>query len=150
MSPVSGGEPLHPMAAFGPTDDPRRWGTDQVEAPIILEADQDTLPQPRHSGPTRNWSTRAGDGFAWLYRWDTATSRSKRRPADTSAAAGCASLVSSSYPPVPVPPPSAPRSRNPMILMIVILLCLTAGAVTGIACCANQLRTAGPGSGSPV
>jgi hypothetical protein len=39
----------------------------------------------------------------------------------------------SSHQPVPLPPPSAPRGRNPMIIMIVILLCLTAGAIAGIA-----------------
>ena len=34
----------------------------------------------------------------------------------------------SSHHPVPAPPPSVPRDRNPMIIMIVILLFLTVGA----------------------
>jgi hypothetical protein len=148
MSPVSGGEPLHPMAAFGPTDDPG-GGEPTKSRHQSFSADQDTLPQPRHYGPTPNWSKRAGDDFAWLYRQDTATSRvASGDPRTLLLPLDAHPSYPSSYPPVPVPPPSAPRSRNPMILMIVILLCLTAGAVTGIALLLQSgSGTAGPGSG---
>ena len=142
---MSGGEPLHPMAAFGPSDDPG-GGEPTKSRHQSFSADQDNLKQPRHSEPAPDWSKRAGEDFAWLYRQDTSTARSKRRRADTSAAAGCGSSYLSSYPPVPVPPPSAPRSRNPMIFMIVILLCLTAGAVTGIA----LLLQSGSGTAGPL
>ncbi len=71
-----------------------------------------------------------GDDFAWLYRRDEyapgvagGDPRTLLLPLD---------LPPSSLPsaqPVPAPP----RGRNPMIIMIVILLCLTVGAVAGMA-----------------
>jgi hypothetical protein len=109
MSQVSDSEPLRPRTgAADPTSD---------------------LDEPASQEPSR-----AGDDFAWLYRQDGSAAgvtgadpRTLVLPLDSQA-----SNVSS-HQPVPLPPPSAPRGRNPMIIMIVILLCLTAGAITGIA-----------------
>jgi hypothetical protein len=133
MSPVSGGEPLHPMAASGPTDDP--GGGEPTESRHHpFSADQDTLPQPRRAAPAPDSSKRAGDDFAWLYRQDTSTSgvasgdpRTLLLPLDSQP-----SYVPSTQP-APAPLPSARRGRNPMVIMIVILLCLTTGAISGIA-----------------
>jgi hypothetical protein len=71
-----------------------------------------------------------GDDFAWLYRRDSyapgvivGDPRTLLLPLDP--------------PPSPLPSaqpvPAPPSGRNPMIIMIVILLCLTVGAVAGIA-----------------
>ena len=148
MSRVSGGEPLHPMAAFGPTDDP--GGGERTESRHHpFSADQDTLPQPRHHEPAPDLSKRAGDDFAWLYRQDTSTSgvasgdpRTLLLPLDAHPS------YPSSYPPVPAPPPPSPRGRNPAIIMVVILLCLTVGAVAGMALLLqSEWRTSAPGSG---
>jgi Tfp pilus assembly protein PilX len=146
MSPVSGGEPLRPMAAFGPTEDP--GGGEPTESRHHpLSADQDTLPQPRHYEPAPDLSKRAGDDFAWLYRQDTSTSgvasgdpRTLLLPLDAHPS------YPSSYP--PAPPPASPRGRNPAIIMIVILLCLTIGAVAGMALLLqSDWRISAPGSG---
>jgi hypothetical protein len=71
-----------------------------------------------------------GDDFAWLYR------RGEYAPGvaggDPRTLLLPLDLPPSSLPsaqPVPAPP----RGRNPMIIMIVILLCLTVGAVAGMA-----------------
>jgi hypothetical protein len=148
MSPVSGGEPLHPMAALGPTDDP--GGGEPTEwRRHPFSADQDTLPQPRRDEPAPDLSKRAGDDFAWLYRQDTSTSgvasgdpRTLLLPLDAHPS------YPSSYPPLPAPPPPSPRGRNPTIIMIVILLCLTIGAVAGMALLLqSDWRISAPGSG---
>ena len=121
-----------------------RWGTTRSQKT------PDTLPQPRHHEPAPNLSKRAGDDFAWLYRQrHFHFRRSKRRPADTSAAAGCASLVSRQSSACPsTPARAAPRGRNPAIIMIVILLCLTVGAVAGMALLLqSDWRISAPGSG---
>ena len=145
MSRVSGGEPLHPMAAFGPTDDP--GGGEPTESRHHpFSTDQDTLPQPRHYEPAPDLSKRAGDDFAWLYRQDTSTSgvasgdpRTLLLPLDAHPS------YPSSYP--PAPPPASPRGRNPAIIMIVILLCLTIGAVAGMALLLqSDWRISAPGS----
>ena len=147
MSPVSGGEPLHPMAASGPTDDPGGGEPTALRQHSFTE-DPDTLPQPRHNEPAPNLSKRAGDDFAWLYRQDTSTSgvaggdpRTLLLPLEARPS------YPSSYPPVPAPPPPSPRGRNPAIIMIVILLCLTIGAVAGMALLLkSDWRISAPGS----
>ena len=148
MSPVSGGEQLHLMAAFGPTDDP--GGGEPTESRHhSFSADPDTLPQPRHHEPAPDLSKRAGDDFAWLYRQDTSNSgiasgdpRTLLLPLDAHPS------YPSSYPLVPAPPHPSPRGRNPAILMIVILLCLTIGAVAGMALLLqSDWRISAPGSG---
>jgi Tfp pilus assembly protein PilX len=148
MSPASGGEPLHPMAAFGPTDDPGGGEPTESRLHSFLE-DPDTLPQPRHNEPAPNLSKRAGDDFAWLYRQDTSTSGvasgnqlTLLLPPDAHPS------YPSSYPHVPASPPPSPRRRNPAIIMVVILLCLTIGAVAGMALLLqSELRISAPGSG---
>ena len=148
MSPMSGGERLHPTAAFGPTDD--RGGGEPTESMhYSFTEDPDTLPQPRHREPAPDLSKRAGDDFAWLYRQDASTSgvaggdpRTLLLPPDARPS------YPSSNPPVPAPLPPSPRSRNPAIIMIVILLCLTVGAVAGMALLLqSDWRTSAPGSG---
>jgi Tfp pilus assembly protein PilX len=148
MSPVSGGEPLHPMTTFGPTDDP--GGGEPTELRHhSFSADPDTLPQPRHHEPAPHLSKRAGDDFAWLYRQDTSNSgiasgdpRTLLLPLDAHPS------YPSSYPLVPAPPHPSSRGRNPAIIMIVILLCLTIGAVAGMALLLqSDWRISAPGSG---
>ena len=148
MSPMSGGEPLHPMATFGPTDAPDA-GLPTESRHHSFSEDPDTLPQPRHRAPAPDLSKRAGDDFAWLYRQDTSTSgvasgdpRTLLLPLDAHPS------YPSGYPPVPAPPPPSPRGRNPAVIMIVILLCLTVGAVAGMALLLqSDWRTPTPGSG---
>jgi hypothetical protein len=146
MSQVSGGEPLPPTAASGPTGDPGS------PAPTALghlssSEDADTLrPQPRHHQSAADVSKGAADDFAWLYRRDASASgvvggdsRTLLLPVDAHP---------SSHRPVPAPPPLPPRSRNPVIIMIAMLLCLTAGAVAGIALLLqSDWRISAPGSG---
>lgn len=124
MSQVSGSDPVRPLTgAADSTGDP-----DEL-APHV----------PSHTG----------DDFAWLYRQDASASgvtdgdpRTLVLPLESLPA------YVSSHHPVPAPPPTAPRSRNPMIIMIVILLCLTVGAVTGIALLLqSDAGTATPGPG---
>jgi hypothetical protein len=148
MSPVSGGEPLHPMAAVGPTDDPG-GGVPTESWHDSLSAEPDTLPQPRHREPAPDLSKRAGDDFAWLYRQDTSTSRiAGGDPRTLLLPLDAHPSYPSSYPPVPASPPPSPRGRNPAIVMIVILLCLTVGAVAGMALLLqSDWRISAPGSG---
>ncbi len=124
MSQVSGSEPLRPSTgAADPTGD---------------------LDEPAPHEPSR-----AGDDFAWLYRQDGSAPGvtggeplTLVLPLDSQP-----SYVSSHQPVPPMPPPSAPRGRNPMVIMIVILLCLTTGAITGIALLLqSDFGTATPGS----
>jgi hypothetical protein len=84
--------------------------------------------------PATHVPSRAGADFAWLYRQDASASGVTEGDPRT-LVLPLESLPSyvSSHHPVPAPPPSVPRDRNPMIIMIVILLFLTVGAVTGIA-----------------
>ena len=148
MSPVSGGEPLHPMAASGPTDDPGGGEPTALRQHSFTE-DPDTLPQPRHNEPAPNSSKRAGDDFAWLYRQDASTSGvASGDPGTLLLPLDAHPSYPSSYPPVPAPPPPSPRGRNPAIIMVVILLCLTVGAVAGMALLLqSEWRTSAPGSG---
>ena len=146
MSPMSGNEPLHPMATFGPTDVPDA-GLPTESRHHSFSEDPDTLPQPRHRAPAPDLSKRAD--FAWLYRQDTSTSgvasgdpRTLLLPLDAHPS------YPSGYPPVPAPPPPSPRGRNPAVIMIVILLCLTVGAVAGMALLLqSDWRTSTPASG---
>jgi hypothetical protein len=109
MSHVSGSEPLRPPTGPAhPTGDPD---------------------EPSPPGPSR-----AGDDFAWLYRQDgSAPSVTGGDPLTLVLPLDAQPSDVSSHRPVAAPTPSVPRGRNPMIIMIVILLCLTAGAITGIA-----------------
>ena len=144
---MSGGEPLHPMATFGPTDAPDA-GLPTESRHHSFSEDPDTLPQPRHRAPAPDMSKRAGDDFAWLYRQDTSTSgvasgdpRTLLLPLDARPS------YPSGYPPVPAPPPPSPRGRNPAVIIIVILLCLTVGAVAGMALLLqSDWRISAPGS----
>ena len=146
MSPMSGNEPLHPMATFGPTD-VSDGGLPTESRHHSFSEDPDTLPQPRHRAPAPDLSKRAD--FAWLYRQDTSTSgvasgdpRTLLLPLDARPS------YPSGYPPVPAPPPPSPRGRNPAVIMIVILLCLTVGAVAGMALLLqSDWRTSTPASG---
>ena len=146
MSPMSGNEPLHPMATFGPTD-VSDGGLPTESRHHSFSEDPDTLPQPRHRAPAPDLSKRAD--FAWLYRQDTSTSgvasgdpRTLLLPLDAHPS------YPSGYPPVPAPPPTSPRGRNPAVIMIVILLCLTVGAVAGMALLLqSDWRTSTPASG---
>jgi hypothetical protein len=146
MSPVSGGEPLHSMAAFGPTDDP--GGGEPTESRHhSISADPDTLPQLRHVEPAPDLSKRAGDDFAWLYRQDTSRGVPSGDPRTLLLPLDAHPSYPSSYPPVQAPPHSSPRGRNPAIIMIVILLCLTIGAVAGMALLLqSDRRISAPGS----
>jgi hypothetical protein len=147
MSQVSGGEPRRLLGAFDLPDNP---GSEQPTelSHHLFSADPDTLPQPRHHEPPE-LPKRAGDDFAWLYRRDTSTlgvagsdPRTLLLPLDAHPS------YQSSYPSVPAPPPPAPRLRDPAVLMIVILLCLTVGAVAGMALLLQaDWRTSVPGSG---
>ena len=143
---MSGNEPLHPMATFGPTD-VSDGGLPTESRHHSFSEDPDTLPQPRHRAPAPDLSKRAD--FAWLYRQDTSTSgvasgdpRTLLLPLDARPS------YPSGYPPVPAPPPTSPRGRNPAVIMIVILLCLTVGAVAGMALLLqSDWRTSTPASG---
>jgi hypothetical protein len=148
MSPVSGGEPLHSMAADGPTDDP--GGGEPTESRHhAFSPDPDTLPQPRHHDPPPELSKRAGDDFAWLYRQDrSASAVASGDPRTLLLPLEAPPSYLSSYPPVPAPPPPpSPRGRNPAIIMIVILLCLALGAVAGMALLLQSDWRSAPGSG---
>jgi hypothetical protein len=71
-----------------------------------------------------------GADFAWLYRRDEyAPGVTGGDPRTLLLPLDPAPLSLPGAHPVPAPP----RGRNPMIIMIVILLCLTAGAVAGMA-----------------
>jgi hypothetical protein len=86
--------------------------------------------EPSQTEPAFGEPTGVGDDFAWLYRRDEyapgvegGDRRTLLLPLDPAPL----SLPSGQ----PMPAPSS--RRNPMIVMIVILLCLTVGAVAGIA-----------------
>jgi hypothetical protein len=104
------------------------------------------MSRSQHHGPTSDVPS-AGDDFAWLYRQDASASgvtgadpRTLVLPLDSQ------SSYVFSHQPFAAPPPAAPRNRNPMIIMIVILLCLTAGAITGIALLLRSDSETTPGS----
>jgi hypothetical protein len=124
MSQVSDSEPLRPpTGAADPTGD---------------------LDEPAPHEPSR-----AGDDFAWLYRQDgSAPGVTGGDPLTLVLPLDSQPSYVSSHQPVPLmPPPSVPRGRNPMVIMIVILLCLTTGAITGIALLLqSDFGTATPGS----
>jgi hypothetical protein len=136
MSQPSGGEPSPPMGVFD---------CGSIGSP---SEDADTLrPQPREPAPV---ASRAGaDDFAWLYRYDASASgvtggdhrtlllRLDSHPSHPS-----------SYQQVPAALPPA-RSRNPVIIMIVLLLCLTTAAVAGLGLLLrSDWRIATPASGA--
>lgn len=93
------------------------------------------MSQMSGSEPSHNESASGGpkavpDDFAWLYR------RDEYATGVTGGDPQTLLLPMDSHPsslPSSQPVPSPPRGRNPMIIMIVILLCLTIGAVAGIA-----------------
>src|SRR4249920_1672488 len=132
MSQASGSEPLRPLTGASDSNgDPGRG--DPIESDHRLSsADPGTMgPQPQQHEPTPGVPDLAEDDFAWLYRQDASASgvtadgdpRTLMLPLDSQP-----SYVPSQQP-VPAPPPSLPRGRNPMIIMIGMLLFLTAGAV---------------------
>jgi hypothetical protein len=151
MSQVSGSEPLRPLTGVpDPTGDPGRGDPTESDH-RMSSADPGTLgPQPEHDEPASGVPDRAEDDFAWLYRKDGSASgvtaggdpRTLMLPLDSQP------LYAHSQQPVPTPPPSAPRGRNPMIIMIGMLLFLTAGAVTGLVLLLqSNSPTAASGSG---
>ena len=98
--------------------------------------------EPSQNEPVSDGPKAVGDDFAWLYRRDSYA------PGVT---AGDPQTLLLPLPPSALPsdgPAAAPpRGRNPMIIMSVILLCLTAGAVAGIAVLLHPAsRTAATGS----
>jgi hypothetical protein len=103
--------------------------------------------EPSQHEPASGEPKAVGDDFAWLYRRDeyapgvtSGDPRTLLLPLDPAPP----SLPSGQ--PVPVPP----SGRNPMIIMIVILLCLTVGAVAGIALMLRpDSRLAAAGSAEP-
>jgi hypothetical protein len=103
--------------------------------------------EPSQNEPASGEPKSVGDDFAWLYRRDDYASgvtggdpRTLLLPLDPAPP----SLPSGQ--PVPAPP----SGRNPMIIMIVILLCLTVGAVGGIALVLRpDSRPAAAGSAEP-
>jgi hypothetical protein len=136
MSQASGSEPLRPLTGASDSNgDPGRG--DPIESDHrSSSADPGTMgPQPQQHEPTPGVPDLAEDDFAWLYRQDASASgvtadgdpRTLMLPLDSQP-----SYVPSQQP-VPAPPPSPPRGRNPMIIMIGMLLFLTAGAVIGMA-----------------
>jgi hypothetical protein len=144
MSEPSGGEPWRPKGAFDPGSIPRPTESTYGSA----SEDADTLrPQSRQPAAVASWGV--GDDFAWLYRYDGSASgltggdhRTLLLPLDSHPS------HPSSYQQVPatVPPP---RSRNPVIIMIVLLVCLTTAAVAGFGLLLrSDWRIAAPGSGA--
>jgi hypothetical protein len=103
--------------------------------------------EPSQNEPASDEPKAVGDDFAWLYRRDEyapgvtgGDPRTLLLPMDPALS----SLPSGQ--PVPAPP----SGRNPVIIMIVILLCLTAGAVAGIALLLSpDSRPAASGSAEP-
>jgi hypothetical protein len=90
------------------------------------------MSRSQHHEPTSDVPS-AGDDFAWLYRQDASASGVTGADPRTLVLPLDSHPYASSDQPAAAAPLSAPRHRNPMIIMIVILLCLTAGAITGIA-----------------
>jgi hypothetical protein len=103
--------------------------------------------EPSQHEPASGEPKAVGDDFAWLYR------RDEYAPGVTSGDPRTLLLPLDPAPPSlpsgqPVPAP--PSGRNPMIIMIVILLCLTVGAVAGIALMLRpDSRPAAAGSAEP-
>jgi hypothetical protein len=103
--------------------------------------------EPSQNEPPSGEPKAVGDDFAWLYR------RDEYAPGVTGGDPQTLLLpldpAPSSLPSAqPVPAPSS--GRNPVIIMIVILLCLTVGAVTGIALLLHpESRPAASGSAQP-
>ena len=104
--------------------------------------------EPSPNEPASVTPDGASDDFAWLYRQDaTASGVTGGDPLTLVLPLDSQPPYARSDQPVPAAPPPSPR-RNPMIIMIVILLCLTAGAVIGIALLLpSDSRTVAPGSG---
>jgi hypothetical protein len=99
--------------------------------------------EPSENEPVSDGPKAVGDDLAWLYRRDFDA------PGVTAGDSQTLLLPLDSPPSLPSDRPAAtpPRGRNPMIIMSVILLCLTAGAVAGIALLLHpSSRTAAAGS----
>jgi hypothetical protein len=104
--------------------------------------------EPSQHELTSGEPSAVGDDFAWLYR------RDEQAPGVTVGDPRTL-LLPLDPPPSPLPSaqpvPAPPSRRNPMIIMIVILLCLTVGAVAGIAVLLQPgLRPAASGSTEPT
>jgi hypothetical protein len=151
MSRLSGG-PLRPVGASHSIGEPGSVADSTESAHRSSSEDADTLrPRRQHSEPAPEAARGVADDLAWLYRYDASASGVASGDHRTLLLA----LDSHpSHPPgyrqvlaPPLPPPS--RSRNPVIIMIVLLLCLTAGAVAGLALVLrSDWRIAAPGSGA--
>jgi hypothetical protein len=150
MSQLSG-EPLRPLGASHPTGDSGSIADLSESGHRSSSEDADTLrPQRQHGEPAPGASRDVAENIAWLYRHDGSA------PGVTSG--GHQTLLlpldsrpsrPTSYQQVPAPPLPPPRSRNPVIIMIVLLLCLTAGAVAGLAfVLRSDWRITAPGSGA--
>jgi hypothetical protein len=100
--------------------------------------------EPSQNEPASGGPKAVGDDFAWLYRRD-------EYAAGVTGGDPQTLLLPLDSPPSSLPSnqrvPAPPRGRNPMIIIIVILLCLTLGAVAGIALLLHpDSRTAASGS----
>ena len=107
--------------------------------------------EPSQNEPASDAPQAVGDDFAWLYRRDSYA------PGITGGGDPRTLLLPLDSPPpsppsdLPAPAPAPPGGRNPMIIMIVILLCLTVGAVAGMALLLHPAsRTAASGSAEPT
>jgi hypothetical protein len=149
MSRLSG-EPLRPVGASHSIGEPGSIADPTGSGRRSSSEDADTLrPQRQHNEPAPEASRGGADDLAWLYRYDASASgvasgdhRTLLLPLDShpSRPPGYQQV-----PGAPLPPPS--RSRNPVIIMVVLLLCLTAGAVAGLALVLrSDWRMAAPGS----
>jgi hypothetical protein len=103
--------------------------------------------EPSQNEPASDEPKTVGDDFAWLYHRDSYA------PGVTGSDPRTLLLPLDS-PPSPLPSDrpvhAPPRDRNPVIIMILILLCLTAGAVAGMALMLHPAsRTAASGSAEP-
>jgi hypothetical protein len=142
------GEPLRPVGASHWTGAPGSIADPSGHR--SFPEDADTLrPQRQHSEPA---SRGVADDIAWLYRYDGPASGIANGDNRTLL------LPPASHPwhssgrqqlsEAPLPPP---RSRNPLIIMIVLLLCITAGAVAGLALVLrSDWRIAAPSSATSV
>jgi hypothetical protein len=150
MSRLSG-ESLRPVGTSHSTGDPGFIADPTESGHRSSSEDADTLrPRRQHPQPAPEASRGVADGIAWLYRYDAPASgvasgdhRTLLLPLDSHPS------HPSGYQQVPAALPPPRRSRNPVIIMIVLLLCLTAGAVAGLALVLrSDWRIAGPGSGA--
>jgi hypothetical protein len=151
MSRLSG-EPVRPMGASHSTADPGSIADPTESRHRSLPEDLDTLgPHRQQARPAPEASLGVADDIAWLYRYDASGSGvasgdnwTLLLPLDSHPS------HPSGYQQVPAPPlPAPPQSRNPVIIMIVLLLCVTAGAVTGLALVLrSDWRIAAPSSGT--